>query len=94
MRVQPIHYSNGRTIEHPVVQVWDDLHEERSGFYRAFWCAGPDATTGSPVIGYCSPGGSYNRIWRVCAEVWRMYPEARIYRNGREIHDRLKGVRV
>jgi hypothetical protein len=80
-----INYSNGLVVSDPVIQVWDDLHEERSGYYRAFWCDGPDATTGSPIIGYCSSGGSYRSIKDVAREAWRMYPDAKIYRNGREM---------
>lgn len=34
---QDISYSDGRTVKNCVVVVWEDLHEERSGFYRAFW---------------------------------------------------------
>lgn len=84
MKVPPLHYSDGMTVANPVVQVWDDLHTERSGYFRAFWCATPSASTGSPVIGHCSRGGSHRTIRAVVAEVRRMYPDARIYRNGRE----------
>lgn len=82
---ETIHYSDGSKVENPVVQVWDDLHEERSGFYRAFWCASSDADSGSPVIGYCSPGGTHRTIKAVAREVRRMYPDAEIYRNGRRV---------
>ena len=70
---------------HAVVQVWDDLHNERLGYYRAFWTSAPDAATGSPVIGYCSPGGSHRTIKAVVAEVHRLYPGEVIYRNGRAV---------
>lgn len=79
-----IHYSDGRTVP-SVVVIWDDLHAERPGFKRAYWAAGPDATTGSPVIGYCSPGGSHRTVRAVAAEVRRCYPHEAIYRNGREV---------
>ena len=80
---QQISYSNGDVVLAPVVQIWDDLHNERSGFFRAFWCSSPDATTGSPVIGYCSPGGSHRTISGAAREVRRMYSDAQIFRNGR-----------
>jgi hypothetical protein len=80
-----ISYSDGTVVENAVIQIWDDLHTERSGYYRAFWCASKDASAGSPVIGYCSPGGSRKTVKACAAEVRRMYPDAAIYRNGREV---------
>ena len=80
-----IHYSDGSTVHNPVVQIWDDLHTERSGYFRAFWCESSEVTSGSPVVGYCSPGGSYRTIRATAADVWRRHPDARIYRNGREL---------
>ena len=53
-----ISYSDGSTVKNAVVVVWEDLHEERAGFYRAFWADGPEGTCGSPVLGYCQAGGS------------------------------------
>ena len=80
-----ISYSDGSTVTGAVVVVWDDLHEERAGFYRAFWADGPNGTSGSPVIGYCSPGGSHRTIKAVAREVRRYYPGETVYRNGREV---------
>jgi hypothetical protein len=80
-----IHYTSGKTISFPVVTIWDDLHNERAGYFRAFWSDSPNPDSGSPVIGYCSPGGSQRTIRACAAEIWRLYPDARIYRNGREI---------
>lgn len=80
-----ITYSDGSIVRNAVVVVWDDLHCERSGYYRAFWAASPDATSGSPVIGYCSPGGSHRTIRAVVAEVRRYYPGETVYRNGRPV---------
>ena len=80
-----IQYSDGSVVKAAVVVVWDDLHEERSGYYRAFWAAHPDATSGSPVIGYCSPGGSHRTIRAVAAEVRRYYPGEVVYRNGKPV---------
>jgi hypothetical protein len=80
-----IHYTNGTTVENPVVQIWYDMSAERPGFYRAYWCASPDAESGSPVVGYCSPGGSYRTIRATVADVLRRYPDAQCYRNGRRI---------
>lgn len=57
-----ISYSDGRTVKGAIIQIWDDLHTERSGYYRAYWCESPEATTGSPVIGYCSPRGPHRTI--------------------------------
>lgn len=78
-------YSDGSVIESAIIQVWDDLHNERSGYYRAFWCDGPDATCGSPVIGYCSPGGSHRTIKAVVAEIRRLGYSEPVYRNGRKV---------
>lgn len=80
-----IHYSDGRTVENAVIVIWDDLHTERSGYFRAFWAQSPDASSGSPVIGYCSPGGSHRTIRATAAEVKRLHPYDPIYRNGRLI---------
>ena len=82
---ESISYSNGKVVLAPVVQVWDDLHQERAGYFRAFWCASPESDSGSPVIGYCSPGGSHRTIRATVREVRRMYPDAPIYRNGRPV---------
>lgn len=79
-----ISYSDGSRVA-SVVVIWDDLHNERSGYYRAFWADGPEGTKGSPVIGYCSAGGSHRTIRAVAAEVKRLYPGEAVYRNGREV---------
>ena len=65
-----------------IIQIWEDLHNERPGFVRAYWCSGPDATTGSPVVGYCSPGGTHRTIRATVAEVRRLGHTVPIYRNG------------
>jgi hypothetical protein len=80
-----IEYSNGTIVHSPVIQIWDDWSTQRTGYYRAFWCASPDISLGSPVIGYCSSGGSHRTIKATAAEVRRMYPTAKVYRNGRQI---------
>lgn len=72
---------------HAVIQIWDDLHNERPGFFRAFWCASPDATTGSPVIGYCSPGGSHQTVRATATEARRLHPGESIYRNGKLVRE-------
>lgn len=80
-----IEYSTGKVIETAVIQVWDDSHSERGGFYRAFWCESPDSGSGSPVVGYCSPGGSHRTISGVIAECRRLGYADPVYRNGRLI---------
>lgn len=87
MKTPPeITYSDGSRVVGPVVCIWEDHHTERRGtWFRAFWCAGPEAESGSPVIGYASPGGSQRTARAAVAEVRRLYPEARCYRNGKEI---------
>lgn len=82
---QDISYSDGRTVKNAVVVVWEDWNTEATGYYRAYWASSPDGTSGSPVIGYCSPGGSHRRIRDVAAEVVRMYPGETVYRNGRPV---------
>jgi len=74
-----------------VIQIWDDLHTERSGFYRAFWCDSDDASIGSPVIGYCSPGGSHRTIRAAIAECRRLGYSDPVYRNGRLISPAREG---
>jgi hypothetical protein len=78
-----IHYSDGRAVP-SVIVIWDDLHA-RSPRYRAFWSDSPDGTTGSPIIGYCSPGGSHRTIRAVVAEARRHYPGESVYRLGRVV---------
>lgn len=80
-----ISYSNSRVVDPVIIQVWEDLHNEQAGFYRAFWCDGPEASTGSPVIGYCSAGGSHRSIAAVVAECRKLGYTDPIYRNGRLI---------
>ena len=82
-----ITYNTGHVIDPAVVVIWEDGHNERSGFFRAFWADSPDSNCGSPVIGYCSPGGSHRTIRQVVAEVRRLYPGEPIYRNGRLIKE-------
>ncbi len=78
-----VSYSDGSTVPNAVAVVWDDLHNARAGYFRAFWAASPDGTSGSPVIGYCAPGGSHRTIKAVAREFRRQYPNELIYRNGR-----------
>jgi hypothetical protein len=80
-----ITYSDGKIVTNAVIVIWEDLHTERSGYFRAFWAASPDGTSGSPVIGYCSPGGTHRTIGAVAREVRRLYPGEKVYRNGREV---------
>jgi hypothetical protein len=81
-----IRYSDGRVIKAPVIQIWDDLHTERRGnWYRAFWCESPFSTSGSPVIGYCSPGGSQKTIRAAANEALRLYPGTQAFRNGKVV---------
>ena len=80
-----VYYSDNSVIENAVAVIWDDLHEEQSGFYRAFWANSPNGTSCSPVIGYCSSGGSHKTIKAVVAEFKKMYPSEHIYRNGKKL---------
>lgn len=80
-----ISYSNGTIVRNAVVQIWEDLNNERAGYFRAFWSATPESDFGSPVIGFCSPGGSHRTIRAVIAEVRRLGYADPIYRNGRKV---------
>jgi len=79
-----VHYSDGKSID-AVIVIWEDNHNEVSGFYRAFWSDSPNGTVGSPVIGYCSPGGSHKTIRATAQEVRRLYPNETVYRNGKPV---------
>ena len=67
------------------IQIWEDIHTERPGFFRAFVCAGPDSDSGSPLVGYCSPGGSFRTVKATAADARKRLPGVPIYRNGRLI---------
>lgn len=80
-----IHYSDG-SARPSVITIREDLSTEQSNMLRAFWSDEPDGEGGgSPVIGYCSPGGSHRHVRDVVAEVRRLYPDEEIWRNGRRI---------
>lgn len=59
------------------LEVWDDLHNEKPGWYRLFW-ARPGESTGTPAIGYCSPGGSYRTIREAIADGERLFKETAV----------------
>lgn len=80
-----ITYSNGKTVCSPVICIWEDLHNERAGMFRAFWASAPDADSGSPVIGYCSAGGSQRTVRAAAREALRLYPDAKVFCNGKEV---------
>lgn len=86
MTTRDISYSDD-TTKTCRLAIWDDLHNERSGYYRAYW-ESLDGETGSAVIGYCSPGGSHRTIRACLAEVRRMGYTDPAYRNGRLIPER------
>ena len=76
-----------------VIVIWEDLHNERSGYFRAFWSDSPDGTTGSPVIGLSTGGGSHRTIRAVVEEARRLHPGEPIYRNGiPRQHDEEEGT--
>ena len=66
-----------------IIQIWDDLHAERAGFYRAFWCNDAESGIGSPVVGYCSPGGTHRTIKAAVSECRRLGYDDPAYRNGK-----------
>lgn len=80
-----INYSDGSSRP-SVIDIHEDLHNERPGYFRAFWSDKPDGSGGgSPVIGYCSPGGSHRTIRATVAEVKRIHPDEPVFRNGKQI---------
>lgn len=81
-----ISYSDGRVVKNAVICIWDDLNNPRPGFYRAYWCATPDADTGSPVIGLTSAGGSHHTVKAAAREALKLHPGATCYRNGKPVH--------
>lgn len=56
------------------LEVWDDLHNERPGWFRLFWVV-PGQTTGSPAIGYCESGGTYPTIREAIVDGQRKFGE-------------------
>ncbi len=62
--------------------IWDDMHNERPGYFRAFWADSPTSTIGSPAIGYCEAGGSHKTIKACVAEIRKRHPDEPIYRRG------------
>lgn len=67
------------------IEVWPDLSVQREA-YRAYWVA-PGETTGCPVVGYCSPGGSHRTIRAAIAECRRLGYSDPVFRNGRLIDE-------
>ncbi len=82
--MKTINYSDGRAVP-SVIVIWEDLHNECAGFFRAFWASSPDADSGSPVIGYCSAGGSHRSVKDAAREALRYHPSETIYRNGKPV---------
>ena len=80
-----VSYTNGKVVDPAVIDIWEDLGSERPGMFRAFWVDGPNATSGSPVVGYCSPGGSHRTIREVIAECRKLGHTDPIYRKGKLI---------
>jgi hypothetical protein len=68
-----------------VIQIWEDLHNERAGYFRAFACDDGDAHLGDPVISYCSAGGSHRTIRATINELRRLGYGDDVYRNSRLI---------
>lgn len=68
-----------------VIVIHEDMHNERPGYFRAYYASSPDASTCVTVIGYCSPGGSHRTIRATVNEVRRLGHTAKAYRNGREL---------
>ena len=74
--MQTIHLSNG-TQHEARLEVWNDLHAERAGMYRLFW-VNPGESTGTPAVGYCSPGGSYRTVREAIADGERRFGETAV----------------
>jgi hypothetical protein len=74
--MQTIHLSDGTQYE-ARLEIWDDLHSERAGMYRLFWVV-PGESTGTPAVGYCSPGGSYRTIREAIADGVRRFGETAV----------------
>lgn len=72
-------------ITNTCIQIWDDLHVEQPGFYRAFWTQDRASDIGSPVVGYCSSGGSHRSVKAAVAEALRLHPGTPVYRNGKRV---------
>ena len=72
-----IDLSNGKTYT-ARLEVWDDMNFHGKGpAYRLFW-ASPDGRTGTPAIGYCSPGGTYRTIKAAIADGLRRFGETAV----------------
>lgn len=78
------------------IVIWEDLHNERAGYFRAFAINDLSAYlahivgdgsnyAAPPVIGYCSSGGSHRTIRATVRELRRLGHREDVYRNGRII---------
>lgn len=70
--MRTIELSNG-AVKQCRLEVWDDLSSPRTA-YRLYWVA-PGETTGTPAVGYCSPGGSHRTIREAIADGVRRFNE-------------------
>jgi len=68
-----------------VIRIEEDYHNERPGYFRAYYANDLMAPFICTVIGYCSSGGSHKTIRATVAEVRRIDRTTPIYRNNRQI---------
>ena len=69
-----------------IIVIEDDLHEERAGYYRAFYADDVDARTMSPMVGYAMVGGVFKTIKETAADARRRDSSTRIFRRGKELN--------
>lgn len=80
---QDIRYSDGSTVKNAVIVVWPDYGSGSAGKrWRAFWADSPSGSTGSPVIGRCSPGGCHKTAKAAALEAVRFHPGESVWLGG------------
>lgn len=68
-----------------VCLIENDLHAERSGFFRAFYAADPDAATMCTVFGYCTGGHSFRTIRETVSDFRKFDKATPVFRNGKRL---------
>ena len=72
-------------METQICVIESDLHEERAGFFRAFYTASLDAPTMCSVFGYCTAGHMFRTIKSVVHDFRKYDRTTPVFRNNKRI---------